>query len=232
MSNMQKMSSPVIAEHAIAMMMALSRNLPQFVDLMKDGDWSDGKRATDGMMPIAGKNLLVAGLGGIGTEVARLGAALGMQVSGTRNSSRNGPDYIDYVGLSHELDDLAASADVIVNALPATDATLDLFDAEFFSTVKAGAIFINVGRGRTVVTDDLVSALESGRISGAGLDVTEPEPLPSDSPLWQRDDVIITPHISSSGGERERHTVLLRENVRRYIAGEPLLNVVDPEKGY
>ena len=136
------------------------------------------------------------------------------------------------MGLSHELNDLAASADVIVNALPATDATLDLFDAEFFSTAKAGAIFINVGRGNTVVTDALLSALESGRISGAGLDVTEPEPLPSNSPLWQRDDVIITPHVSSSGGELERHAVLLRENVRRYIAGEPLLNVVDPEKGY
>jgi phosphoglycerate dehydrogenase-like enzyme len=134
--------------------------------------------------------------------------------------------------LSHELNDLAASADVIVNALPATDATLDLFDAEFFSKVKAGAIFINVGRGKTVVTDDLIAALESGRISGAGLDVTAPEPLPASSPLWQRDDVIITPHIASSGGELERHAVLLRENVRRYIAGEPLLNVVDPKKGY
>jgi phosphoglycerate dehydrogenase-like enzyme len=232
MSNMQKMSSPVIAEHAIAMMMALSRNLPQFVDLMKDGDWSGGRRRRDGMMPIAGKNLLVAGLGGIGMEVARLGAALGMHVSGTRNSSRNGPDYVDYVGLSHELNDLAASADVIVNALPATDATLNLFDAGFFSTVKAGAIFINVGRGKTVVTDALLAALESGRISGAGLDVTEPEPLPASSPLWQRDDVIITPHVSSSGGERERHAVLLRENIRRYVSGERLLNVVDPKKGY
>jgi len=232
MSNMQKMSSPVIAEHAIAMMMALSRNLPQFVGLMKDGDWSVGRKATDGMMPVAGKKLLVAGLGGIGMEVARLGAALGMQVSGTRNSSRNGPDYVDYVGLSHELNELAASADVIVNALPATDSTLNLFDAEVFGAAKAGAIFINVGRGNTVVTDDLLAALESGRISAAGLDVTDPEPLPASSPLWQRDDVIITPHVAGSGGERERHTVLLRENIRRYVAGEPLLNVVDPKKGY
>jgi phosphoglycerate dehydrogenase-like enzyme len=232
MSNMQKMSSPVIAEHAIAMMMALSRNLPQFVNLMGDGEWSAGKAATDGMMPIAGKKLLVAGLGGIGTEVARLGAALGMKVSGTRNSSRSGPDFMEYVGLSHELNDLAATADVIVNALPATAATMDMFDAEFFSSVKAGAIFINVGRGKTVVTDDLLAALESGRISGAGLDVTAPEPLPADSPLWQRNDVIITPHVSSSGGELERHAVLLRENLRRYISGEPLLNVVDPKKGY
>jgi phosphoglycerate dehydrogenase-like enzyme len=232
MSNMQKMSSPVIAEHAIAMMMALSRNLPQFIGLMKDGDWSDEEQSTDGMMPIAGKGLLVAGLGGIGSEVARMGAALGMKVTGTRNSSRSGPDYMEYVGLSHELNDLAASADVIVNALPATDATMNLFDAEFFSTVKAGAIFINVGRGNTVVTDDLLAALESGRISGAGLDVTAPEPLPPTSPLWQRDDVIITPHVAGSGGERKRRAVLLRENIRRYIAGEPLLNVVDPKKGY
>jgi len=232
MSNMQKMSSPVIAEHAIAMMMALSRNLPQFVNLMDAGDWSEGKKSTDGMMSIAGKKMLVAGLGGIGTEVARLGNALGMSVSGTRNSSREGPDYVDHVGLSHELTDMAASADVIVNALPATEATIDLFDAEFFSKAKTGAIFINVGRGTTVVTKDLLAALESGQISGAGLDVTAPEPLPANSPLWQRDDVIITPHISSSGRELERHSVLLHENVRRYIAGERLLNVVDPQKGY
>jgi phosphoglycerate dehydrogenase-like enzyme len=136
------------------------------------------------------------------------------------------------VGLSNELTELAASADVIVNALPLTDTTLNLFDAEFFSTVKAGAIFINIGRGKTVVTGDLLAALESGRISAAGLDVTAPEPLPASSPMWQRDDVIITPHVAGSGGERERHTVLLRENVRRYIAGESLLNVVDPQKGY
>jgi phosphoglycerate dehydrogenase-like enzyme len=232
MSNMQKMSSPVIAEHAIAMMMSLSRNLPQFINRMQEGDWSAGKDATGGMMPIAGKKMLVAGLGGIGTEVARLGAALGMSVSGTRNSSRNGPDFVEYVGLSHELSNLAASADVIVNALPATDATLDLFDAEFFAVAKAGAIFINVGRGKTVVTSDLIAALESGQISGAGLDVTAPEPLPADNPLWQRDDVIITPHVSSSGGENERHLVLLRENVSRYVAGDRLLNVVDPKKGY
>ena len=232
MSNMQKMSSPVIAEHAIAMMMALSRNLPQFVNIMEQGDWSAARRATAGMTPIAGKKLLVAGLGGIGTEVARLGAALGMRVSGTRNSSRNGPDFVEYVGLSDELNDLAASADVIVNALPATAATLDLFDAEFFAGAKAGAIFINVGRGNTVVTADLIAALESGQISGAGLDVTAPEPLPADSPLWQREDVIITPHVASSGGANERHAVLLRENVSRYVAGERLLNVVDPQKGY
>jgi len=155
-----------------------------------------------------------------------------MSVSGTRNSSRQGPDFVDYVGLSHELNDLAAQADVVINALPYTDATKGLFDSEFFAAIKFGAIFVNVGRGQTVVTDDLIAALESGQVSGAGLDVTDPEPLPADSPLWKRDDVIITPHVASSGGERERHGLLLIENLRRYIAGDRLLNVVDPERGY
>lgn len=232
MTNMQKMSSPVIAEHAIAMMLSLARHVPQFVHSMQADDSKSRDELVAGMMPIAGKTLLVVGLGGIGTEAARLGAALGMRVYGTRNSSREAPEFVEYVGLSHELHDLAAQADVIVNALPLTPGTKDLFNGEFFAAVKPGAIFINVGRGQTVVTAELVAALESGRISGAGLDVTEPEPLPADSPLWQRDDVIITPHVAGRGGERERHTVLLIENLKRYIAGDRLLNVVDPEKGY
>ncbi len=232
MSNMQKMSSPVIAEHAIAMMLSLARRIPQFVHVMRDDNKQDQDEIAAGMTPVAGKKLLVIGLGGIGTEVARLGSALGMRVSGTRNSSRDGPEFVEYVGLSHELHELAAQADVIVNALPLTPGTKDLLGGGFFSAVKPGAIFINVGRGQTVVTDELVAALESGRLSGAGLDVTEPEPLPTDSPLWQRDDVIITPHVAGRGGERERHTVLLIENLKRYIAGDRLLNVVDPIKGY
>ncbi len=232
LTNMQKMSSPVIAEHAIAMMLSLTRNLPQFVRAMSKSEEWNRRATTDGMMPVAGKKLLVAGLGGIGTEVARLGAALGMSVSGTRNSSRSGPDFVDYVGLSHELNALAAEADVVVNALPLTDSTRGLFDEEFFATIKPGAVFINVGRGQTVVTGALVAALESGTVSGAGLDVSDPEPLPADHALWQRDDVIITPHVAGKGGERERHAVLMLENIRRYVSGEPLLNVVDPKKGY
>jgi len=232
MTNMQKMSSPVIAEHAIAMMFALARNLPEFTQQMGLKNWANQPDIVAEMTPIAGKKLLVAGLGGIGMEVARLGAALGMQVSGTRNSSRNAPEFVQYVGLAHELQDLAAEADVIVNALPLTESTTRLFDSEFFAAAKPGAMFINVGRGSTVVTDDLLAALQSGQISSAGLDVTDPEPLPADNPLWDRSDVIITPHVAGRGGERERHGVLLIENLRRYIAGEKLLNVVDPAKGY
>ena len=232
MTNMQKMSSPVIAEHAISMMMSLSRNLPQFARVMPDGEWSRSDERLAGMMPIAGKTLLVAGLGGIGTEVARIGAALDMRVIGTRNSSREGPEFVEYVGLSHELNDLVGEADFIVNALPLTDATTGLFDKGLFTASKKGAIFVNVGRGGTVDTAALLAALQSGQLAGAGLDVTDPEPLPEDHPLWQHANVIITPHVAGRGGELERHRVLLAENLRRYVAGESLLNVVDPQKGY
>ena len=232
LTNMQKMSSPVIAEHAIAMMWSLSRKLPQFGRIMETGKWQRNEAATAGMAPIAGRTLLVAGLGGIGTEVARLAAALGMRVTATRNSSRQGPDFVDYVGMSNELHDLAAEADVVVNALPITTATAGIFNREFFAALKPGALFVNVGRGKTVVTADLVAALDSGALAGAGLDVTDPEPLPADHPLWGYPNVIVTPHVAGRGGELERHGVLLKENLRRYIAGERLLNVVDPVKGY
>jgi phosphoglycerate dehydrogenase-like enzyme len=184
------------------------------------------------MQSIAGKTMLVVGLGGIGTEVARRAAALDMRVIGTRRSSREGPEFVDYVGLSDELLELAAEADFIANTLPLTAETTGLLDEKFFNAAKRGAILLNVGRGRTVVTDDLVAALESGQIGGAGLDVTDPEPLPADHPLWQMDNVLITPHVAGRGGARVRHGILLKENLRRFAAGEALLNVVDPELGY
>ena len=232
LTNMQKMSSPVIAEHVIAMALALARGLPQFSKTMSQGKWLRGPVMTDQMQTIAGKTMLVVGLGGIGTEVARKAAALDMRVIGTRRSSREGPDFVDYVGLSDELHELAGQADFIVNALPLTPATTGLFDQQFFAAAKSGTHFINVGRGRTVVTDDLVAALRDGRVAGAGLDVTDPEPLPADHPLWQFDNVIITPHVASRGADRVRHRILAIENLRRFVAGDALLNVVDPNLGY
>ena len=232
LSNMQKMSSPVIGEHVTAMVLSLSRGLIPFAKSMSDGKWQRSSEIVAGMQSYSGKTVLVAGLGGIGTEAARRLAALDMRVIGTRRSSREGPDFVDYVGLSHELHDLAAEADFIVNALPHTPETEGLFDAEFFNAARKGAYFINVGRGKTVVTGDLVAALKSGQIAGAALDVTDPEPLPAGHPLWQMDNVIITPHVSSRGGNRIRHNILAKENLRRFVAGEALLNVVDPELGY
>jgi len=232
LTNMQKMSSPVIGEHVIALTLSLARNIPQFAKNMPGGKWHRRSVISNGMMSVAGKTMLVIGLGGIGTEAARRAAALDMRVIGTRRSSREGPDFVQYVGLSGELFELAAKADFIVNALPLTPETTGLLDADFFSAAKHGAFLINVGRGPTVVTDDLVAALNTGQIAGAALDVTDPEPLPTDHPLWQMGNVIITPHVSSRDSNRARHMMLLKENLRRFAAGDALLNVVDPELGY
>lgn len=215
LTNMQKMASPVIAEHAIAMMLSLTRGLTQYGKNMAERHWDEGLYAASDVVSIAGKTMLVAGLGGIGTEVAR-----------------RGTEFVAYVGLADELPQLAAEADVIVNALPLTPDTEALFDQDFFDRAKRGHVFVNVGRGKTVVTADLLAALRDGRVGAAGLDVTEPEPLPENHPLWQRDDVIITPHVASTGNNRERQYALATENIRRYIAGERLLNVVDPKRGY
>jgi len=232
LTNMQKMSAPVIGEHAVAMALALARGLPGFAKHMAAGEWQRDSDLTQSMVPLSGRTMLVVGLGGIGSEAAKRGKALGMRVIATRNSSREGPPWVDYVGLSDELPELAAEADVVVNALPLTPMTEHLMGEAFFGSVRPGAIFVNVGRGGTVDTDALLDALRSGRLRGAGLDVTDPEPLPPEHALWQLDNVIITPHVSSRGGERERYRVLRKENLRRYAAGDALLNVVDPEKGY
>ena len=156
-----------------------------------------------------------------------------MRVIATRNSSRNGPDFVDYVGLSDELPKLMAEADVVVNALPLTEATTNLFNADLFARMKPTALFINVGRGGSVVSTDLVDALKSGTIAGAGLDVQDIEPMPEDHPLWDAPNLLITPHVSGFGDAgRDMFWSILRENLRRYATGDKMLSVVDIEKGY
>jgi len=156
-----------------------------------------------------------------------------MHVLATRNSRREGPDYVEYVGLADEFRTLAARADVVVNATPLTPETRGMFDAQFFDVMKDDAFFINIGRGESVVTAALTAALEQHKIGGAGLDVTDPEPLPPGHPLWSMRNVIITPHIATSSDIRDERTlVLVVENVRRYIRGDALLSVVDLAAGY
>jgi phosphoglycerate dehydrogenase-like enzyme len=153
--------------------------------------------------------------------------------SAIRASDRPGPPYVSKVGKPDDLLRFAAEADAVVAALPLTDATRHLFDATFFSAMRPTAYFINVGRGESVVTDDLLAALRTGRIGGAGLDVTDPEPLPPDHPLWRAPNLVITPHVSArSDADRVAHHALYRENLRRYASGEKLLSVVDAKQGY
>lgn len=233
LTNNQHSSAPPIAEHVIAMMMSLARGLPVFYSNQAGGHWISHAEVNVPMIEVGGKTLLVAGLGGIGTEVAKRAHALGMHVLATRHSSHEGPDFVDYVGLPPELLKLAARADVVVNTMPLTDETRGLFDKKFFAALRTGAYFISAGRGESTVTADLITALKDGRLAGAGLDVTDPEPLPPDNPLWTLPNVIITPHVASITDKGfERGWLIIRENLRRYIRGERLLNVVDVKKGY
>jgi phosphoglycerate dehydrogenase-like enzyme len=232
-SNNQRLAGPAIAEHAIAMLMALTHNLPAYLRAQDERKWQRQLSAGVTFGELKGKTLLVVGLGGIGTEIAWRAHGLGMRVIATRNSSREGPDFVESVGLAAELHNMAGKADVIVNALPLTPQTTGVFNKLFFEATKPGAIFLSVGRGESTVTSDLIAALESGKLFGAGLDVTDPEPLPKNSPLWSLPNVIITPHVSSAGVEGNRRTMIIAvENLRRYTAGEPLLNVVDISRGY
>jgi phosphoglycerate dehydrogenase-like enzyme len=234
-TNLQRIQGPHMAEHAMAMLLGLARALPQYGVEQAGGAWTHGfrEKRAERLVEVEGKTLLVVGLGGIGTEVARLAHGLGLHVIATRNSRREGPDYVEYVGLADEYRALAARADVVVNATPLTQDTRGMFDAAFFGAVKDGAFFINIGRGESVVTDALVAALQSGKLGGAGLDVTDPEPLPPGHPLWAMRNVIVTPHIATSSDFRDERTLtLVVENVRRYIRGDKLLSVVDLAAGY
>jgi phosphoglycerate dehydrogenase-like enzyme len=232
-TNMQRVAGPVMAEHVLAMMLAFSRGLNVYIPRQASGTWEREIPEPARMLALSGKTVLVVGLGGIGTEVARRAHALGMRVVATRASGREGPDYVSYVGLPDELLKLAAEADFIVNTTPLTPATSGLFDARFFAAARPGAYFINVGRGGSVVQPDLVAALKSGRLAGAGLDVTDPEPLPATDPLWKLPNVIITPHVSAmSDLGMEARLAIAQENLRRYVAGEKMLSVVDLERGY
>jgi len=232
LTNLQRTMGASMAEHVLGMMLALSRHFDYFLKQQQQAHWAR-ENTTPQLADLDGKTVLVVGLGGIGTEVARRAHALGMRVIATRASGRTGPDFVSYVGLPDELQKLAKDADFIVNCAPLTPQTTGIFNREFFETLKPGAYFISVGRGRSTVTADLIAALSSGRLAGAGLDVVDPEPLPADSPLWHLPNVIITPHISAdTPGSAEQRNLVLIENLRRYAAGEPMISVVDIDRGY
>jgi len=237
LTNQRGVNSIAVAEHALSLMLALIQGVDIHIRRQDKEIW--GRFFTDRVKDpnidweLDGRTLLVAGLGTIGTEIARRANALGMRVIATRNSSRSGPDFVDYVGLAHELNELAGQADVVLNQMPLTAETFGILNAEFFEAMKPTAYFINMARGAQVVNDDLVDALRQGKIAGAALEALAPEPLPPGHPLWTMPRVIITPHVSDYSDKHE-DTVwdLYRENLRRYIAGDRLLNVVDMDKGY
>lgn len=233
LTNMQKVAGPVMSEHVLALMFGLSRGLGTYVPLQARGEWAEEAVPESRMWMLEGKTLFVAGLGGIGMEVARRAHALGMNVIATRNTSSEKPPFVSEQGLSGDLLSYVARADIIVDALPLTPETRGIFGKRAFDAAKHGALFINVGRGGTVVTADLLAALEDGRLGGAGLDVTDPEPLPPDHPLWHAPNVLITPHVAAATDRGEElRWLIARENLRRYADGGKLLSEVSIERGY
>jgi phosphoglycerate dehydrogenase-like enzyme len=221
LTNMRAMASPVIAEHTFALLLGLTRGLQWWLPAQQRQDWTRDF-SNKPLRTLAGQTMLVVGLGG-----------MGMRVIATRATPQARPDYVDYVGTAEELPSLLPQADVIVNALPLTSSTRGLFAAPLFARTKRGAFFINVGRGASVVSLDLAAALQSGQLGGAGLDVTEPEPLPADHPLWRAPNIIISPHIAGESDLGDAPQIaLLRENLQRYRSGGRMLSVVDLGRGY
>jgi phosphoglycerate dehydrogenase-like enzyme len=208
-----------------------TRDLRHFLKAQESRKWP-ARRPGVVLDELAGKTMLVIGLGGIGSEIARRAFGFGIRAIATDPKVLERPLFVDELHRPDRLRELLPRADVVVSAVPLTKATRGMIGAEEFGMMKRGVILINVSRGKVVNTDALVAALDSGRVAAAGLDVTDPEPLPDGHPLWSRN-VIITPHTAgqSPGGERRRRDVF-RENLRRFAAGESLLNVVDKKAGY
>lgn len=232
-TNLRGVHGPAIADHAFAMLLALTRDMPILLAARAEGRWL--REGSGVLEPIAleGRTLLVVGLGGIGTEIARRGHGFGMRVIATRRSDTPAPSYVEYCGRADELLALLPQADVVAIAVPLTVETEHLFDARAFAAMKPGSYLINIARGKVVDTGELVEALSSKKLAGACLDVTDPEPLPQEHPLWKLANVVITPHMAATAAlTDERARVLFLENLRRFDAGEPLYNVVDKQAGY
>ncbi|MDY7107936.1 MAG: D-2-hydroxyacid dehydrogenase [Planctomycetota bacterium] len=231
-TNMQGVHGPTIADHVFGMLLTLTRDLRYYLDDEQRGTWDrDGSGAP--RIALEGRTLFVVGLGGIGREVAQRGKGFGMRVLATRRSATPPPSFVDRQGTPDDSFAFLRESDVVVLCVPLTEETRGMIGAEELALLRPGSYLINIARGPVVDTEALVDALQSGRLAGAGLDVTDPEPLPGDHVLWSMDNVLITPHVSSrSELTEDRRWALYIENMRRFGAGEPLLNVVDRMAGY
>jgi D-2-hydroxyacid dehydrogenase (NADP+) len=220
-----------ITEHFFGMLLALIRRLPTAWEGQRAGRWDRAPIwGREGM--IAGKTLGLLGVGAIGSHAAKVGAAFGMRAIALRRNPTPVP-HVDQVYGPEQLEPFLRAADVVFNSLPLTEETRGILNARTLAWAKPGAIVANVGRGGTIDTDALVAALASCRLGGALLDVTDPEPLPEGHPLWSMENVLITPHYAGAHpGYAERAARIFLENLKRYLAGEPLLNEVDKEAGY
>ena len=217
-----------LAEFAALAMLYFAKQVPRLLSQQREHRWERfaGRE-------LRGRTVAIVGLGKIGMEVARVSRALGLRVTGTRRGSAVADAAVDAERPLGELRELLADADYVVLAVPHTAETEGLIGAAELSVMRRGAVLVNIGRGKVVDEPGLIEALRSGQLGGAALDVFAQEPLPPDSPLWDMPNVLVNPHSASTAdSENAKLTDLFRENLRRYLAGQPLLNVFDRERGY
>lgn len=230
-TNVKGCTSIPIAEHTIAMMSALSKEIPTMLKNQAAKDW--------GLVPtkdLMNSTVGIIGYGEIGMEIAKRCKALGMKVIGCKRRPTKRKllhDPADVVVSIERINEVLAQSDFLVLALPSTKETLHFIDKEKLNQLKKGSYIINVGRGNTMVEEDLAALLKRGHIAGAALDVFEVEPLPKNHPFWEMDNVIVSPHNAYySPSNSERMMDLFIENLQRFSQGKPLLNVVDKNLGY
>jgi phosphoglycerate dehydrogenase-like enzyme len=231
LTNAREVHAPVVAEHVLALLFALAKKIPEAVRLQDKHIW--GK---DRLKPreLSGAVLGLVGLGSIGREVAKRASGLGMHVIAARKTAgMASAEGVERVFPAEKLDEMIGNADYVLIAAPRTRETEKLFDAQRLARLKPGACLINVSRGALVDEVALANALRTKTLAAAALDVFSEEPLPSGSPLWDLDNLLITPHTAAVTDKLwERHYELVKDNLRRYVAGEPLRGLVDKRKGY
>lgn len=236
-----------MAQYALTQILLWAHRVPNWFKYKQTKKWGDNRWDTFVPQELQDKTLGILGYGSIGRELARLVKPFGCKILVTKRDARHltdtgysdlgsgdvAGDLPDRVYPSEATRSMLAECDFVVITLPLTERTHYLFDEELFKAMKPSAFLVNVGRGAIIKESDLVRGLKKGWLAGAGLDVYEEEPLPEDSPLWELENVILTPHISGfTPHYDERATDIFVENLRRYLAGEPLLNLVNREEGY
>ncbi len=219
---------PAVSEMAWALTLAVARGLPTFFRQQQQHHWEHGP-----LYDLDGHTAGIIGLGGIGRRYAKVAAAFGMRVLAVDLHRPPKPDEVEDVWTLDRLDELLQSVDVLLISCPYSSETRGLINRERLARMKPTAILVNIARGGIVDEQALAEALRAGRLAGAGIDVCETEPLPAESPLWDVPNLVITPHCAGLSSHRARRlTEFFCENLRRYLAGEPLSNVIDQQKGY
>jgi D-2-hydroxyacid dehydrogenase (NADP+) len=230
LTNNKIVQGPEIADHAMAMLLMLSRRLNVLYGEQRRESWSRGDYAG---IELNGKTALVVGVGGIGTQIAVRASAFGMKVVGVDPEDKPFLPFVERVVKPDQLDEVLPQADVVFISAPLTALSRKMMGSRQFALMKPHSYFIAVSRGGVYDLDGLVRALDSRRLDGAGVDVTDPEPLPKGHPLWKFDNAIVTPHVAGrSDQDSVRMTGTIKDNIRRFVAGKPLVNVVDKQKGY